>query len=384
MTQFARGFFSAEQQEEYEKAFPGQTNQNAYNSFHPNNAELGPSNLGQGFPKKSRSKGKGRARRECTLSESDSDQDSTDYDGYTHKFRPSPPSSPEPDRSRRPPPPTSFSAPLRTSQDLPVRSSKEAPKTFKGKHTEVQLFIDHYDHLLNRCRVTDDHEKCEKVLTYCSIDVQNAIRTMEGFVQRKWNKLRREIHKYYDADRALQKYKPADVKTYSKKMRSRPCHNLTQWRKYFVKYNTIAGGPLDRGHLSREDYNTFFQLGIQLTLRQILENRILQTNPWRGDEDQYTVKEWNTAAEWYFRQNKYESLMISAEELGEGLDDGDSGIESESELSSSDDSDLDYEDYRKKKKICEKKKKQEKRREVERKKNEVCSEYTQMKKKSPA
>jgi hypothetical protein len=87
-------------------------------------------------------------------------------------------------------------------------------------------------------------------------------------------------------------------------MKSQPCYNLTQWRKYYIKYNTIAGGPLKRKHLSKEDYLAYFWIGIHPNLRQILENRILQTNPYRDDEAQYTMKELNTAAEWYFRRNK--------------------------------------------------------------------------------
>ncbi|KAJ7143257.1 hypothetical protein C8R46DRAFT_919864 [Mycena filopes] len=117
---------------------------------------------------------------------------------------------------------------------MPVQSSKEAPRTFKGKHTEVQLFVEQYEYLLNKCRVTDDVEKCEKILNYCSADVQNTISTMEGYQRRRWLKLRSEILKYYDAERALRKYKPVDVQQYVSKMRPRACYNLTQWRKYYV------------------------------------------------------------------------------------------------------------------------------------------------------
>ncbi|KAJ7720991.1 hypothetical protein B0H16DRAFT_1738478 [Mycena metata] len=207
------------------------------------------------------------------------------------------------------------------------------------------------------------------ILNYCSIDVQNTIKVMEAFLKKKWPKLRQEILKHYDAERALQKYKPADVKDYAMKMRNKGCYNLTQWQKYFVRYNSIAGGPLTRGHLSMEDYFVFFQIGIHRGLRQILENRILQTNPFRGDKDQYTIKEWNRAAKWYFRRNKYETLMISVGELGEDLDEGDSGDESEDESSSSSGDESDYEEYRRKKKLRAKKKRQEKKKKTSNKKS---------------
>ncbi|KAJ7109525.1 hypothetical protein C8R44DRAFT_635591, partial [Mycena epipterygia] len=271
---------------------------------------------------------------------------------------PSPPSSPEP-RVPRMAAPTSFSAPLRTSMDMPIRGSKEAPKTFKGKHTEVLHFIQHYDRLLSKCRVTDK-EKCEYILEYCSADVQNVVQAMDSFYKNKWTKLRKEILKFYDAERAAQKYKPSDVVTYTLKSKNHPCFNLTQWRKYFVKYNSIAGGPYRRGHLSKDNYLGYYWLGIHSTLRQILENRILQQRS-QHDNSQYSMNEINGAAEWYFRRNKFESLIVNAAEYGIDIDDEDSGDDSDSESSSSEESDSDYEEFRRKKKLREKKKKHEKK-----------------------
>ncbi|KAJ7111469.1 hypothetical protein C8R44DRAFT_633348, partial [Mycena epipterygia] len=262
----------------------------------------------------------------------------------------------------------SFSAPLRTSLDMPVRGSKEAPKTFKGKYTEVQTFIDHYEQLLNRCRVTDEQEKCEKILSYCSIDVQNVIQTIESYDQKKWPRLRRDILRHFDAERVLQKYKPADVQRYAIKARGTTCYTLTQWRRYFVKYNTIAGGPLRRGHLSKEDYSAFFWFGINPPLRPILENWVLQTNHYRDDEAQYTLKELNAAAEWYFRRNKYESLMVNAADLGEDVGDDFSGDESDDDSASSDDSASDYEEFRRRKKQRERKRRQERHKKMSTKK----------------
>ncbi|KAJ7612798.1 hypothetical protein DFH06DRAFT_1344885 [Mycena polygramma] len=382
------GFFTEEQQREYEKAFPGENQSYNYRTAtapmtaeerHPHQQQTSfsfASGEHAAFRQADTAPeaGPSNSRRNTE----DESMGSTDYededDGIRvyprHRRRrrvPSPPSTPEPPRMQAPAQAT-FNAPLRTSLDMPVRGSKEAPKTFKGKHTTVQLFVEHYDHLLNKCRVTMEKEKCEFILSYCSIDVQNVLRTMEGYRARDWARLRKEILRHFDAERALQKYKPADVKKFAMKMRTRSCYNLTQWRKYFVKYNAIAGGPLHRKHLSQEDYYAFFQIGIHRPLRQVLENRILQSDPYRGDEEQYTIKEWNRAAEWYFRRDKYETLMIGADELGEGLDDGDSGDEFDDDSSSSEDFDSDYEEFRRKKKLHAKKKKDEQRRKASGKK----------------
>ncbi|KAJ7747056.1 hypothetical protein B0H16DRAFT_1462280 [Mycena metata] len=133
----------------------------------------------------------------------------------------------------------------------------------------------------------------------------NTIKVMEAFLKTKWPKLWQEILKHYDAERTLQKYKPADIKDYAMKMRNKGCYNLTQrWK----------------------------------------------------EEDQYTIKEWNHTAEWYFRRNKYETLMISVGELGEDMDEGDSGDEWDNESSSSSDDKSDCKEYQQKRKLRAKKK----------------------------
>jgi hypothetical protein len=109
------------------------------------------------------------------------------------------------------PPAAYFNAPLHTSYDLPPQGSKEAPKTFRGKYMEVQNFIDHYERLLNKCRVQSDHEKCQNILMYCSVDVRYVIQTLEGYEAARWSKLKKEILRHYDADQVFQKHKPADV-----------------------------------------------------------------------------------------------------------------------------------------------------------------------------
>jgi hypothetical protein len=182
---------------------------------------------------------------------------------------------------------------------------------------------------------------------------------MESFEDNSWARLRKEILKFYDAERAAQKYKPSDVVSYTLKTKNRSCFNLTQWKKYYIKYNTVAGGPYRRGHLSLENYLGYFWLGIHSTLRQILENRILQQRA-PNDNTQYTMKEINRAAEWYFRRNKFESLIVNAAEYGVNVEDEYSG-ESESESSTESESDSDYEEFRKKKKLREKRKQKEKK-----------------------
>ncbi|KAF8198322.1 hypothetical protein K438DRAFT_1967068 [Mycena galopus ATCC 62051] len=201
------------------------------------------------------------------------------------------------------------------------------------------------------CKYTD--------IQYCAVDTQNVIRALDGFQKGRWKRLRKELLQAFDADRVFQKYKPADVEHYVAKKQQQVCHNLTQWREYFVKFHKIAGGPLAKGHLKLEDYNAYFFIGIHPSLRQLLETRILLANPRKRDREQYTVKEINDAAEGHFRRDRHEAMMVRSAELGEDRDEDYSGEGSDSD-SESEETDSEYEAFKRAKKKGKEKAKKKK------------------------
>jgi hypothetical protein len=223
----------------------------------------------------------------------------------------SPPSSPEPPKRMPGPYPMTFGAPVRSALDMPLRNSRDAPKTFKGKHAEVEYFIQHYDRLLIKFRVTDPYDQCEYILDYCSPEVQAFIRASEHYQKKNWQRLRREILKCYDAERAITRYRPSDITTYTLKTKNKPIHNLTQWKRYYIKYKTMAGTLHQQGHVTTAHVDVYFWLGIHKDLRQMLENCILQHSPARDSSRQYSIREINSAAEWYFRRNRVETMVVN-------------------------------------------------------------------------
>ncbi|KAJ7680746.1 hypothetical protein DFH06DRAFT_1315490 [Mycena polygramma] len=277
----------------------------------------------------------------------DSDQDSQDaaYSSSEDDASSSPSELPSPPRMKSTVP-LFGSGSTRTVLDMPLRGTKDAPKLFRGHHAEVEYFIAHYDRLLVKFHVTDPNDQCKLILDYCSTDVQGFIRASKYYQQRKWLKLRREILQSYDADRATSRYKPSDIATYTLKTQAKPFQNLSQWKKYFIKYKTMAGILLQQGHITQVNYDVYFWLGIQLDLRRTLEQRINQLNPTRSFNRQYSVREINVAAEWYFRRNRAEAMVVNAADYGVDLDSDTTDVESEEESEDSDDSD--YETYRRK------------------------------------
>ncbi|KAJ7048575.1 hypothetical protein C8F01DRAFT_1266996 [Mycena amicta] len=124
---------------------------------------------------------------------------------------------------------------------------------------------------------------------------------MEYFRVPCWAGLRHEILRRFDAERTQYKYRPADMVNFAKETSKKPITSMTQWRKYSVKYNVVAGGLYTQGRLSEEHYLCYFWCGIAKDLRTSLEARILQGRSLQ-DMLQYSLHEINVAAEWHFRR----------------------------------------------------------------------------------
>jgi hypothetical protein len=96
------------------------------------------------------------------------------------------PSSPELKPIRMSTVAPAFGSSTRTVWDMPMRGSRDAPKTFRGQHTKVEYFVAHYDKLLVKYRVTAAYDQCECILDYCSADVRGFIRASEHYQNRDW------------------------------------------------------------------------------------------------------------------------------------------------------------------------------------------------------
>lgn len=257
----------------------------------------------------------------------------------------------------------------RSTADLPVRGSKDAPKTFKGKYSQVEHFVRHYERLLNKYRIISDADKCECIIEYCSSDVGNFIRASTHYAKKNWPRLKHEILKYYDAERARKKYKPSDVRNYSLKMKNKPIYTLTQWKQYYTKYKTIAGGLRQNGDLSAKNYAGYFWVGIHRDLRDLLATRLSYMLPGHNPSKPYKIDQVTAVAEHYFHRDRFDKMFMDAELFNDDSDneDYDSGSESDTE----EDSDSEIEiTYRSKSKPKSKKKKPTKKKKSTSKKEE--------------
>ncbi|KAJ7772524.1 hypothetical protein DFH07DRAFT_733676, partial [Mycena maculata] len=244
---------------------------------------------------------------------------------------------------------------IRTVRDMPLRGGKNAPPTFRGKYSEVDQFILHYEKLLFQNNVTDHGERCESILQYCSRKVQEFVKASTPNPP-NWPALKDAILKYYDSERAQSTYRPSDVVNFAAKYRRKSCTTLTQWKRYYIKYISTAGRLHTTGKLAALDYKGYFWFGIPPTLQQILETILLARHSDHDMSTPYEISEVCAAAESYFKRDKFSMMLIGADRFGIESMDETSDDDSSEEESSEDESDRERRKRQKKKKLLKRKK----------------------------
>ncbi|KAJ7441073.1 hypothetical protein FB451DRAFT_1058462 [Mycena latifolia] len=204
---------------------------------------------------------------------------------------------------------------VKSSLDMPLRRSKEAPKTFKGKYSEVDAFLRHYDKLLRKCHVTDPKEQCELIIDYCSTKVAEYIKLEEHYIKPNWTNLREEIRNYYDAEKVDQRYLPADLSAFTRRSARKAAHTLGQWKTYYRKYKAIAGN-MGKNKMEEDKIAGYFWLGIHVSLRKELNAIIRVQHPNRDTAKAPAMEHVKAAAEEYFKRDQFPANLLDARDYG--------------------------------------------------------------------
>jgi hypothetical protein len=243
---------------------------------------------------------------------------------------------------------------------MPIRGTRSAPRTFKGKYTAIERFLDHLDRLFLQHGVTSNSDKCKSILEYCSHNVRDFIQSCEHSHQGKedWTRLRNELLKYYDAEKSTTRYRPSDLIEFVKKSRHASFHNLGQWKKYYLKYASIAGLLLAKRRLTEIEYAGYFWQGLPTDLKTIFEAKLAAKVPAHDLSQPYPVSEVCAVAESHFKRDKFTDMLLHISRPDSDSDPESDSDSDDADSESSDSSDSEYESrHRKKKKKDLKKKK---------------------------
>ena len=221
---------------------------------------------------------------------------------------------------------------------MPLPETKAAPEKFKGRYNKIKSFIIHYELLLEQNNVFAERDKCELITRYCSRPVTEFIQALPSYFEKKWEKLKADLLKYYDADLDNKKYKVKDLVKVVKECKEKKMKNLSAWRHYGRKFITVGGWLLKKKKITDEEYATYYWNGIPRALRAKLENRLLAGDPTRSLATPFQVDEINEGVEALLQRDRFDMNFAgsddeadSEEDVG-GYDDNSDDSDNEDEL----------------------------------------------------
>ena len=93
---------------------------------------------------------------------------------------------------------------------MPLAETKFTPEKFSGRYNKIKPFLIHYELLLEQNNVLSDKDKCELVSRYCSRKVK-FIQALPTYSEKKRDKLKEDLLKYYDTNLDNKKYRTRDL-----------------------------------------------------------------------------------------------------------------------------------------------------------------------------
>ncbi|KZP25473.1 hypothetical protein FIBSPDRAFT_733713, partial [Athelia psychrophila] len=213
---------------------------------------------------------------------------------------------------------------------MPLKHGKSAPAKFRGKYNKIREFITHYELLLAQHNVTNNEDRCDLVTRYCSTKVTEFIKALPSYNDNRWDNLRDDLLKYYDADLDSKKYHTPDLSKFAKASRKGKIRKLSDWRTYGRNFITIGGWLLKKKKISDSEFATQYWNGIPRSFRGKIENRLLAKDPARSLTEPFKVSEINSAADGLLQRDRFDSYLNNS--------DSDSDSDNEDSHSEGDDS----------------------------------------------
>src|ERR1700742_2372985 len=179
--------------------------------------------------------------------------------------------------------------PPKTTNDLPLKGAKNAPKTFKGKYEKVHTFFREVETACASLGINDPADQCIAVVRYCSQSVNNVIEGLAEYRKKDYNGLKSKLTFIYDAERSEVKYRIADIYPLVTKWSKTKIGDLATFKNYYKEFQKIVGWLHVRGKLSDDDFKLWFWAGLPKRAQRQLEGRMRIEDPNLDDTQPFDV-----------------------------------------------------------------------------------------------
>lgn len=193
--------------------------------------------------------------------------------------------------------------------DLPSPGSKQAPKTFKGHHRDVERFLAHFKYLCHQKAVIGPKEKCLGLVQYCSYDVADLLEGLEEYEKDDYDGLIKKFQHLYDGGRRKGEYHIGHIEEFTRAWRGEDIQTLEVFKQYHREYIQVAGVLKSAGRIDTKEFNRGFWEGLNRDTRDRIERRMTDDDPKLDLTIPFELDQVVKAAEHIFNRNRFDKHL---------------------------------------------------------------------------
>ena len=211
---------------------------------------------------------------------------------------------------------------------------KGAPKKFKGKSADVDIFLRHYERMIPKYNLTTDKEQVENITQYCSKAVRQFMEGLSSYRTPNWTQFAKDLRKFYEADKDSRRYKVRDLENFVITSRAKEQFaNQAAWMKYNREFIRISGWLEAKGKIDKEERAIYFWKGIPRRFRDRIELRLMSSKPNHDLDTPFDIADVVKAAETLLKRDRFDNDRLPSDSEDSESDTSDSSSDSESESS---------------------------------------------------
>ena len=206
-----------------------------------------------------------------------------------------------------------FKAPVSNDHYLlPLHKEKYAPSkrlTPRTTHSDLNHFIEYYNHLCAHYDITSSQEKCRGLIGYCDRKIARMIEKLPSYVKGDFKRLVKDL--YYFMEEEDDSYNLAKVDHLTRKWRKRAVDSMEDFKRYHRKFLELVGRAIGSGTIDQKECNRHFWEGIHRSLRRKIEEKLSLHNPNLDVSIPFEMEDVIAAVNAIFNRKRFDQHLFS-------------------------------------------------------------------------
>jgi hypothetical protein len=193
---------------------------------------------------------------------------------------------------------------------MPVKGSKEAPKTFTGDPDELEDFLERFDVLAAGAQLTDP-DKIKALRQYLDIKQRLLFETLDGWVTQNWNDLTDSLKAIFLTSSHSQRFTLTTLASTVKKWSQTPLRSEQEILTYYRNFIMVSKWLKAQNKLTDDEENRYFWFGFNPQTRRELENQLRIMMPLHDRSNPYPMNRVLEAAKYIFYDLRFDQTAPS-------------------------------------------------------------------------